>query len=141
MNKLPPSSWNTSEFADLEKLIDSAKDFVQPSEMLRPKVVEAARELDTRQLQLVKIRNLLLCTMAVWMLVGLTFWGLHTHRKGLIAPSSSAVEQMSLQYASRNRYSRDWGMVDVFWQLRGGNYQDTSPASTTPPTPWIAPDP
>jgi hypothetical protein len=141
MSKLPPTNWNTNDFADLEKLIDSAKDFVQPSEMLRPKVVESARELDLQKSQLAKVRNLLACTIAIWILVGLTFWTLDTNRRNLIAPSSVEVEQMSLRNAERNRYSPDWGMVDVFWQLRGGKTQDTSPASFTPPTPMIAPDP
>ena len=37
------------------------------------------------------------------------------------------LKQKSIEYATQNGYSKDWGMVDVFRELRGGNAPNTSP--------------
>lgn len=130
MNSLPPNQWSEADFAEFEKLIGSAKDFVVPSEQLRPQVVDAARAIDIRQSQLTKIRNLVICVLAVWVLVLGVFWKLSIRRSELTSPTSAEVEQMSVDYATRRGYSKDWGMVDVFWELRGGDSQNMSPQPT-----------
>jgi hypothetical protein len=136
MNNLPPNQWSDADFAQLEQLIGGAKNFVVPSEQLRPQVVEAARAIDARQAQLAKLRTLVICVFCVWLLVLGTFWSLRSRRTEFTSPTSAEVEQMSVDYATQRRYSKDWGMVDVFWELRGGDSKNTSP-----PQPRLQPAP
>lgn len=127
MNSLPPNHWNESDFAELEQIIADAKGYVVPSADLRPRVIDSVREIDVQHVHLAKLRNLIICAVLLWMIVMAVFFVLSSKRKQFTSPTSSEVEQKSIEYATQNGYSKDWGMVDVFRELRGGNAPNTSP--------------
>ena len=91
-----------------------------PSDELRPRVIDAAREYDVHRAQLAKLRNLGLCVAALWLGALTLYYFVRGHRQHWTAPSSAAVQQHSIEYATQRGYSVDWGMVDVFSELRGG---------------------
>jgi hypothetical protein len=127
VNNSPYQELDESDIAELERLIGGAKDFVLPSDQLRSKVVESVRSFDIERSQLIKLRNFVLSVFLVWLFVLGTFFYLRGQRTAIMPPTSAEVEHKSAEYASSRGYSKDWGMVDVFWESRGGDSQNTSP--------------
>jgi hypothetical protein len=118
MTKYFTEPFDQDQFSDLERLVHSAKDWVVPSEQLRPQVVEAARDFDLRKVQFVKLRNFLIVSSAIWLLVLVVFLSLRAHREELTAPNSQQVERMSSEYSTRYRYDQNWGLVEAFSEAR-----------------------
>ncbi|MBX3422072.1 MAG: hypothetical protein KF752_11015 [Pirellulaceae bacterium] len=121
MNNLPPSLWIAEDFADLERLVSSAKDFVVPSDDLRPRVVEAARDIDVRRAELTKLRNFGICMAGLWVSILGLFWVLAGYRDELSAPTSEQVQRQALEYSAYAGTNVDWALVETFRQLRGGD--------------------
>ena len=119
------------ELLELEELIFQAKDFVVPSEEMRPELMEAAK-------QHAKLWQIARC--GGFMALGLVLlWGLglpalralSKYRGHITAPSSIEMEQMAQdRYADRygNQYDEDWSLVETFSEVRELN-QEPSPAS------------
>lgn len=127
MNSMPPNCWSDSDFAELEQIIADAGGYVVPTPDLRPKIIDAVRGLEKTRAQLAKLRNLIICAVLLWAGVISGSFFLSNSRKEITSPTSAEVEKKSIEYAAQYGYSKDWGMVDVFRQLRGGNTPNTSP--------------
>lgn len=105
-------------FEDLERMIFAARDYAVPSEDLRPRTLEKARELGRFQFQL---RRLSLCA-----LIALLVWGagipvgrmVSSWRKEFVAPFPEDVHRAARELSARQNTSKDWGMVEAFQQIR-----------------------
>jgi|LakMenEpi03Aug12_release.lakeMendotaPanAssembly.Ray.scaffolds.fasta_scaffold00031_49 hypothetical protein len=125
MNRSLSQHGDSDDWNDLERLIAGAKDYVVPSENLRPQVVEAARELEIPKSELNKLRNFGICVGLTWLMAGAIYLLLSHQRKHFSAPSSGQVQRMSYEYAEREGVSQEWALVEVFQQQRSaGNRSD-----------------
>ena len=112
-----------SEFADdargwIEAQVRSAGGYVVPSDNLRPRTLEAAREWSEDRKALRRLRRfavlLLLCSvMSVPLVERLTAW-----HKGTQSPSPREMEQRALQLATDSHVGQHWGLFEAFSQLR-----------------------
>jgi hypothetical protein len=90
--------------SELEALIRSAKDYVQPSEDLRPRILEAARSQR-------RVMSCLRHAAAMLLMAGAFATGLHG-MNGFVF-STTTPEQLLSSAAHDN-----WGLVDSFTELR-----------------------
>lgn len=120
MNKSLNDFWNPSEPGDLERLIAGAKDYVVPSENLRPQIIEAAREYEIPKSELAKLRNFGICVGLTWLMAGVLYFFLSQQREHIKSPSSSEVQRMSFEYAESEGVSQEWALVEIFRRLRSG---------------------
>ena len=103
---------------DVEAQIRAARNYVVPSNNLRPKVLEAARELNedrqsTRRLRRLCIALLLLGCLSVRMVDHLIVW--HERRQ---LPTAIELEQRALDMEVAGNVSPHWGLLEAFSQLR-----------------------
>lgn len=125
MSNLPQYPANDEQFTALEQLIANSKEYVVPSDDLRGRVLESARSLDHRRVQLAKIRNLILFALSMWIFVLTVYFVFSRSRQPY--QKSADVEQQSMEYSQQYRYSKDWGMVDAVQQSRGVESIKASP--------------
>ena len=118
MNPNRPSPRDT-DFSELEQLIASAKHYVVPSADLRPRTLEAAREIQIQREQVSKLRNFAFCVAAMWCTMLFLTSYLTENRSRFMSPSARQAEQAAIEYATQRGSSIDWGLVEVFRQLRG----------------------
>ena len=102
----------------IEGQIRSAADYVVPSDNLRPRTLEAAREWSEDRKAIRRLRRfavlLLLCSMmSVPLVEQLTAW----HKRSQ-SPSSLELEQRALQLATDSHIGQHWGLFEAFSQLR-----------------------
>lgn len=109
---------NRDPFNDLEQLVYSAKDWVVPSDQLRPQVMASARDVHLRKLQYTKLRNFFIVSAVIWLLVLTIFLSLRENRRSLVAPSAQEVQEKSHEYSTQYPHAKDWGMVETFSEIR-----------------------
>jgi hypothetical protein len=113
-----PDPINIDHLSDLERLVYSSKDWVVPSDQLRPQVMAAARDVHLRKLQYAKLRNFFIVSAVIWLLVLTIFLSLRENRQSLVAPSAQEVQERSHEYSTRYPHAKDWGMVETFSEIR-----------------------
>ena len=119
-----PFDGSRSELDDLEKIILAARNYVVPSDDLRPRTLEDARDLD---LQRREIRRLGLASV-----LGVALWGLsfafvnsaNAYRDAWVAPSGEELQQIAFEFGAKTNSSREWGLVEVFERLRSLRIHD-----------------
>ncbi len=112
------------EFGDLEQIILAARHFVVPSDDLRPRTLEDARDLG---LQRREIRRLGLASV-----LGVALWGLsfafvnsaNAYRDAWVAPSGDDVQRIAFEIGNKTNNSPEWGLVEVFERLRSLRVHD-----------------
>lgn len=102
----------------IEWQIRSAGDYVVPSDNLRPRTLEAAREWSDDRKAIRRLRRfavlLLLCSvMSVPLVEQLTAW----HKRSQ-SPSATELEQHALQLATDSHIGQHWGLFEAFSRLR-----------------------
>lgn len=116
---------NEKDFADqpesleqIEAMIAAAKDYVVPSDYLRPRVLEAAR---LQQSHTAGSRRLLQVAASVFMCVILTIPAqqrLEAWRESAFSPTANELEVEALQYASKPSIGQNWGLYEAYKSLR-----------------------
>ncbi len=116
---------NEKDFADqpesleqIEAMIAAAKDYVVPSDYLRPRVLEAAR---LQQSHTAGSRRLFQVAASVFMCVILTIPAqqrLEAWRESAFSPTASELEVEALQYASKPSIGQNWGLYEAYKSLR-----------------------
>lgn len=101
-------------FADLEQAIFSARNFVVPSDDLRPNVMEEAKENSLQRLGFRRLGILVMACLLVWLIAIPTARALSVMRSQMSAPSTKQVEQVAEELSTQNRYGPNWGLVDAF---------------------------
>ena len=121
MSDLPHKEWTEADLLEIEQMIDRAKGFAVVSDELRPAVVDAVKLANADSVHLAKLRNLILLALALWLTVLGVFAYLDSNRKRFTAPTATEVQQRSHDYAEQRGYSHEWGMVEVFREMRRNN--------------------
>ncbi len=107
-----------SVLVPIESLIRSAGNFVVPSENLRPRTLEAAREAAADRIGYFKLARLFLlllfCSaLSVPALDRLTAW----HERSL-SPSSTEIQNQAAQLSTQKGIGPHWGLFEAFQRLR-----------------------
>lgn len=112
------SSDQPESLEQIEAMIAAAKDYIVPSDYLRPRVLDAAR---SQQSHMVGRRRLLQVAASVFLCVILTIPAqqrLEAWRQSAFSPSASELEIQALQYASKPTIGQNWGLYEAYKSLR-----------------------
>jgi len=121
------SSDDDSVMLPVELLIRAAGNYVVPSENLRPRTLEAARESAADRVGFYKLARLflvlLLCSaLSVPALDRLTAW----HDKS-VSPSVSEIQDQASRIATEKGVGPHWGLYEAFNRLRNHQAENLSP--------------
>ncbi|MGN6546857.1 MAG: hypothetical protein ACTHK7_17510 [Aureliella sp.] len=108
------------EFGVIEEAIRGAGTYVVPSDDLRPRTLEAARQLSEERRGGIRIGRfaaiLLLCIVASPPIAArMAAW-----YEQAADPSSSQLQQRALEIAADRNIGPHWGLFEAFAQLRRG---------------------
>ena len=122
-----PSSDDDSVLIPVELLIRAARNYVVPSDNLRPRTLEAARESAADRVGFYKLARLFLillfCSaLSVPALDRLTAW----HDKS-VSPSASEIQDQASQIATEKGVGPHWGLYEAFNRLRNHQAENLSP--------------
>jgi len=103
---------------DLEKFIFVARNYVVPSDDLRSRTLEDARELGSQRRELRRL--------GIASVLGVTLWGLslsfvnsaNAYRDVWVAPSGEDLQRIAFEIGAKTNDNREWGLVEVFERLR-----------------------
>lgn len=112
MSKLPDS------LRQIELMVASAKDYVAPSDNLRPRVIEAAR---SRYGFVMNSQRVLQVAAIVMLCVLLTIplqQRLEDWRNAAFAPSTDEMEMQAQAYAEQPAVGHNWGLVEAYKNLK-----------------------
>lgn len=112
MNDLPKS------LQRIESVVASAKNYVVPSDNLRPRILEAAR---ARQSQRLSTRRMFQVAALVFLCVLLTIPAqqhLDAWRRTAFSPTAGELEMRAQQYADQPAIGQNWGMYEAYKNLR-----------------------
>ncbi len=123
------SSDDDSVLVPVELLIRAAGSYVVPSDNLRPRTLEAARESAADRVGFYKLARmflvlLFLSALSVPALDRLTAW----HDKS-VSPSVSEIQDQAARIASEKGVGMHWGLYEAFNRLR--NHQADNLTSTS----------
>lgn len=106
------------QIQQLEATIFAARNFVVPTEDLRPRTLAAAKE--SCRIQRVANRTALTLTsiMLVWLLALPIVRGVASYQEQLRGPSPAEIEQTAHSLTLEHRYEPGWGLVDAFQDSR-----------------------
>ena len=117
MNQPPPL--DRPKLQALEEMIASARNYVTPSDDLRPQTLETARE----ESRLQNAANRLLLTglscLLVWCILAVFFRKAGDYREHVTGPFPEQIERTAESYRVEKHYEPGWGMVDAFRDERG----------------------
>jgi hypothetical protein len=117
-----------SWFLPVEMLIRAAGNYVVPSDNLRPKTLEVARELATDRLAYCRLGGMLLLmlffgALSVPALDRLNAW----HGKS-VSPSAAEIQEQAARLSTKKGVGPDWGLFEAFNQLRIRQAANLSPS-------------
>ena len=102
----------------IESMVASAKNYVVPSDNLRPRILEAAR---SQQNQRLSARRMYQVAALVVLCVLLTIPAqqrLDAWRRSAFSPTSGELEISAQQYANQPAIGQNWGMYEAYKNLR-----------------------
>lgn len=108
----------------IESLIKSAENFVVPSENLRPRTLEAAREAAADRAGFVRLAKLFLfllfCSAASVPAVDrLTRW----HEQS-VSPSAAEIQHQAVELSHQKGVGPHWGLFEAFNRLRNSQSEN-----------------
>ncbi len=106
------------QILQLEATIFAARNFVVPTDDLRPRTLALAKE--TSRIQRIANRSavILLSIMIVWLMAMPFLYGMSLYRDHLRGPMPYEIERTAQLYTSEHRYEPGWGLVDAFQDSR-----------------------
>lgn len=106
------------QIQQLEATIFAARNFVVPTEDLRPRTLAAAKE--SCRIQRVANRTAVTLTsiMLVWVLALPIVRGVASYQAQLRGPSPAEIERTAQALTLEHRYEPGWGLVDAFQDSR-----------------------
>ncbi len=119
-------SSQADDFEDVVNAILKSGEFVVPSDDLRPRVLEAAREQCGQKHELRRLSLVASAILLVWLVALPTTRALSELRTHLVAPLPADMLRLADELANRHRYGPDWGLVDAFENTRSLRIQDAS---------------
>lgn len=113
-------------FAEIESKIFSARNYVVPSDDLRPRTLEEAAELSVPINTFRKLATALAFVFVSWLAIEMVSSSYDRLHDRLTAPFSQEVHSMAIEMSKKNSDGIGWGLVDVFRLLRRSPLSITS---------------
>lgn len=118
MNKHSGSFEENNELEKLERAIYAARNYVVPSDDLRPRTLETARNLTSEVRQVRRIRFAAVAGLLVWCAAAMLTNSANAFRDGLVAPFSDEMQSIAAEFSMKHHESFEWGLVEAFTHYR-----------------------
>jgi len=109
---------NQFDLQDLERTILAASNYVVPSDNLRPRTLDKARELTNAKVNTFKIGFAAIFGLSAWgcfvLLVSLSS---SVHER-FVSPFGNEMQHIAAELSTTNREGIDWALVDAFIRYR-----------------------
>lgn len=115
----PGGDFGADEFSQLEKTIFEARHYVVPTDDLRPRTLEAAREDSQQKRGFQRLSVYAVACLLIWLVCLPVGRAVSVFRSHMVAPSTEDLQRVALELSAEKSYGPDWGMVEVFERLRG----------------------
>ncbi len=109
---------NPEQIRYLEETIFSARNYVRPTDDLRPRTLEAAKESNRLQTNANRLVVGVLGVLLVWSVLVSAASALSIYRDRIAGPFPVEIQQAAERYSAGNHYEIQWGMVDAFQDSR-----------------------
>ncbi|MDZ4849607.1 MAG: hypothetical protein SGI77_09950 [Pirellulaceae bacterium] len=115
--------------SELERAIYAARNYVVPSDDLRPQTLEAAREHGRDRTRVRWSRIAAVFGLFFWCFGGMLASSASGIREGFVAPFGDEVHSIATEISLQENDSFEWGLVEVFSRYRSlsGMHRFTSP--------------
>ncbi len=113
------------QIRQLEATIFAARNYVVPSEELRPSTLALAKETSRIQRIANRWAVMIMSIMLVWLLTMPFLHGISLYRDNFRGAMPEEIERTAQAYASEHRYEPGWGLVDAFQDARRLNFEKT----------------
>lgn len=107
-----------SPIETIEGMLRAAGNYVVPSDDLRPRILEAAREYRGNRRSERRLAGYALTTLLLWVLCLPLVDDLDVLRSKLASPSAFELQQRALEITADKGFDPNWAMAEVFTQLR-----------------------
>ena len=104
--------------AEIEAAIRAAGDYVWPSDDLRPRTLETARELSQQRRAQRRLGRFFLAVVFLMAFGVPLFERVDSRVKPRTAPSAIDMQRRALEHAARASVGPNWGMLEAFTEWR-----------------------
>lgn len=110
----------------LESLIKSAGGYVVPSDNLRPRTLEAAREAAADRAGFFRLARLFLVLLFCSAISFPALDRLNSWHERSVSPSSAEIQQQANQLSTQKDIGPNWGLLEAFNRLRSNQAANLS---------------
>lgn len=103
---------------EIETVVRAARYYVQPSDDLRPRTIEAAHQWCNDRRAEQKLFGLMLAALLLLALSSPAIQYVDVMLSRVSAPSASEIQDRAIQYGAHPHIGANWGMAEAFTQLR-----------------------
>ena len=107
-----------TRFKNLEAAIFAARNYVVPSEDLRPRTLEVAREKSAQLSKIHRIGFAAAAALVVWCSCVLLAGSANAFRESFVAPFGDELLNTAIEISAEQNVSIEWGLVDAFSHYR-----------------------
>ena len=115
---MPKRELDPQTLEQLEATLFAARDFVIPSDDLRPRTLEQARQSRRIQSWANRLTLVTLGCMLLWSMAMPMLRELGSQRDKISGPFPAEIERAAQVYADEHRYEAQWGLVEAFRDAR-----------------------
>jgi hypothetical protein len=102
----------------IESMIRSAGHYVRPSEDLRPRTLDAARQYCNDRRAEQKLGGFVIAVLLLLTLSSPASQYVDVLRAQASAPTATEIQNRALEYGARHEIGTNWGLTEAFTQLR-----------------------
>lgn len=117
-DEFDPTPFAKSPRSSVEEAVLAASNYVVPSDDLRPRTLEAAREVEQDRNRLRKFERFMVGFLIVLVLSIPLADRLNTWRDSHQAPTSTEVERMALELSRNSTEGQHWSMYEAYNRIR-----------------------
>lgn len=107
-----------AEIKNLEQAIFAARNYVVPSQDLRPRLLESAKEYCGQKRRLRRMGFGAIAASLLWFFLAPAFSSMSGYQSQLSGPSRTDMERAALELSSQKGYGPNWGLVEAFIKFR-----------------------
>jgi hypothetical protein len=109
---------NNDDIARLERALLAAGKYIRPSDDLRPRTIEAAKEHCSNYRLVRNMMGLALAALLLMMLSVPVVETIRERRARATSPTSAEIQQQAIEYSVQAGVTPDWGLSQKFDDLR-----------------------
>ena len=115
---MPKRELDPQTLEQLEATLFAARDYVIPSDDLRPRTLEQSRQATRIQSWANRLTLVTLGCMLLWSMAMPMLRELGSQRDKISGPFPAEIERAAQVYADEHRYEAQWGLVEAFRDAR-----------------------